>query len=113
MDLAPQFARIEEADRGIRPQVIETPLDRSRMLSDELGADVWLKADHLQPTGNFKISGETNKIRTLTDAERAPAVRTTPTGNTGLGAHRVGRTAENRSEARGATGATIGKVPGS
>src|SRR3546814_1768590 len=49
--LAPLFARIEDADRGIRPQVIETPLDRSRMLSDTLGIDVWLKADHLQPTG--------------------------------------------------------------
>src|SRR3546814_8605384 len=74
MDRAPQFARIEEAERGIRPQVIETPLDRSRMLSDELGADVWLKADHLQPTGPFKIRGATNKHRTLTDAERARGV---------------------------------------
>lgn len=90
MDLAPLFARIEEADRGIRPQVIETPLDRSRMLSDELGIEVWLKADHLQPTGTFKIRGATNKIRTLTDAERARGVITASTGNHGLGAARAG-----------------------
>lgn len=90
MDLAPLFARIEEADRGIRPQVIETPLDRSRTLSDELGSDVWLKADHLQPTGTFKIRGATNKIRTLSDAERARGVITASTGNHGLGAARAG-----------------------
>ncbi|MGV2495285.1 threonine/serine dehydratase [Pelagerythrobacter aerophilus] len=90
MDLAPLFARIEEADRGIRPQVIETPLDRSRMLSDELGIDVRLKAEHLQPTGTFKIRGATNRIRTLTDAERARGVVTASTGNHGLGAARAG-----------------------
>jgi threonine dehydratase len=90
MDLAPLFARIEEADRGIRPQVLETPLDRSRALSDELGMDVWLKADHLQPVGTFKLRGATNKIRTLSDAERARGVITASTGNHGLGAARAG-----------------------
>src|SRR3546814_8399186 len=60
------------------------------MLSDTLGIDVWLKADHLQPTGTFKIRGATNKIRTLTDAERARGVITASTGNHGLGAARAG-----------------------
>lgn len=90
MDLAPLFARIEEADRGIRPQVLETPLDRSRTLSEELGLDVRLKADHLQPTGTFKIRGATNKIRTLGEAGRARGVITASTGNHGLGAARAG-----------------------
>src|SRR3546814_5081528 len=63
MDLAPLFARIEDADRGIRPQVIETPLDRSRMLSDTLGIDVWLKADHLQPTG--RSEEHTSELQSL------------------------------------------------
>src|SRR3546814_5375872 len=60
------------------------------MLSDTLGIDVWLKADHLQPTGTFKIRGATNKIRTLTDAERARGVITASTGNHGRGAARAG-----------------------
>lgn len=90
MDLAPLFARIEDADRGLRPQVLETPLGRSSTLSVELGSDVWLKADHLQPTGTFKIRGATNKIRTLSDAERARGVITASTGNHGLGAARAG-----------------------
>src|SRR3546814_7741823 len=93
MDLAPRFARIEDADRGIRPQVIETPLDRSRMLSDTLGIDVWLKADHLQPTGTLKNRGATNKIRTLTDDERARGVITASTGNHGVGAASAGERA--------------------
>lgn len=85
--------RIEQADHGIRPQVLETPLDRSAELSSALDCDVWLKADHLQPTGVFKIRGATNKIRTLSDAERARGVITASTGNHGLATARAGKLA--------------------
>ena len=66
------------------------------MLSSTLGCDVWLKADHLQPTGVFKIRGATNKIRTLSDAERARGVITASTGNHGLATARAGKLAGTR-----------------
>src|SRR3546814_16091625 len=77
MDLAPLFARIEDADRGIRPQVIETPPDRRRMLSDTLGNDVWLKADQSQPTGTYKTRSENKNNPTLHTSKQAAGETTT------------------------------------
>jgi len=59
------FDRIMEAHTAIRPQVPVTPLDRSPGLSAMLGCDVLLKAEHLQPTGSFKVRGATNKLHAL------------------------------------------------
>ncbi len=73
--------RIREAHRAIRPHVMVSPLERSTGLSTALGCDVWLKADHLQPTGSFKLRGATNKVRLL--AGDHPAVITASTGNHG------------------------------
>ncbi|MDR6293245.1 threonine dehydratase [Inquilinus ginsengisoli] len=84
------FDRIMAAHEAIRPQVLVTPLDRSRVLSDALGCEVLLKADHLQPTGSFKLRGATNKIHTLPDAERRKGVITASTGNHGQALARAG-----------------------
>jgi threonine dehydratase len=88
----PLLDRILEADKAIRPQVPETPLERSTLLSAELGCDVWLKADHLMPTGSFKIRGATNKIHTLGEAARGGVI-TASTGNHGQGVARAGKLA--------------------
>lgn len=77
------FDRILEAHSAIRPAVLTTPLERSAALSAALQCDVWLKAEHLQPTGSFKIRGATNKIRTLSAAARRDGVITASTGNHG------------------------------
>ena len=80
MDL---FDRITAAHAAIRPEVPVTPLDRSAGLSAKFGCDVLLKAEHLQPTGSFKLRGATNKLRALgKDASRAGVV-TASTGNHG------------------------------
>jgi threonine dehydratase len=76
------YRDILEAHAAIRPQVLVTPLDRSAALSAELGCEVFLKADHLQPTGSFKIRGATNKLRKLGDTARRGVV-TASTGNHG------------------------------
>jgi threonine dehydratase len=78
------FAAIMDAHAAIRPQIPVSPLTRSAALSDELGCDVWLKCDHLLPTGAFKVRGATNKIRLLGAAARATGVVTASTGNHGL-----------------------------
>ncbi len=85
--------RILEADRGLRPQVPVSSLERSERISADLGCDVWLKNDHLQPTGSFKVRGSANKVRVLGDSARTTGVITASTGNHGLGVSRAGKLA--------------------
>ena len=40
-----------------RPLHIQTPLLRSRKLSDKAGCSVWLKLDNVQNSGSFKVRG--------------------------------------------------------
>ncbi len=84
------FERIRRADVAIRPQVRVTPLERSALLSAALECDVWLKCDHLQPTGSFKIRGATNRVSHLTPEERRRGVTTASTGNHGQAVARAG-----------------------
>lgn len=90
MTTLPLFDRILRAHSAIRPQVSVTPLERSRALSAALGCEVLLKADHLQPTGSFKIRGATNKICVLGDAAKRTGVITASTGNHGQAVARAG-----------------------
>lgn len=84
------FPAILEAHAAIRPQVAVTALERSPALSRQLGCDVLLKHDQMQPTGSFKIRGATNKIRLLEGSARAAGVLTASTGNHGIAAARAG-----------------------
>jgi threonine dehydratase len=59
-----------------------------------LGDDqLYLKPEHLQKTGSFKARGTTNRIATLSDAERAGGVITLSAGNAGQAYAWAGRTA--------------------
>ena len=84
---------IQEAHRGIRPAVPVSALERSRALSARLGLEVWIKCEHLQPTGSFKIRGATNKIRLLGARSRREGVVTASTGNHGRAVAHAGRAA--------------------
>jgi threonine dehydratase len=86
------FDRIAAAHAGIRPQVPVSPLEHSRVLSRELGCEVWLKCDHLLPIGAFKLRGATNKIRALGDAAKGGVI-TASTGNHGVASARAGKLA--------------------
>jgi threonine dehydratase len=90
MTTLPLFDRILQAHSAIRPQVPVSPLEHSRPLSAQLGCDVMLKADHLQPTGSFKIRGATNKMHVLGEAARSTGVITASTGNHGQAVARAG-----------------------
>jgi threonine dehydratase len=91
--MASLLERIMDAHRGIRPEVPVSTLERSRLLSDELGCDVWLKTEHLMPTGSFKVRGSANKIRVLGEAAKQTGVITASTGNHGQGVARAGKLA--------------------
>ena len=84
------FARILEAHEAIRPQVAVTALERSPILSRQLGCEVLLKHDQMQPTGSFKIRGATNKIRLLKGSVGAAGVLAASTGNHGIAVARAG-----------------------
>jgi threonine dehydratase len=82
-------AAAAEASERVAPKLREhlpvTPLVRFGALSEELGAEVLVKCEHLQRTGSFKARGSMAKILTLTDEQRERGVVTASTGNHGLG----------------------------
>jgi len=78
------YQKILAADRRIRPEAVETPLERSESLSRLTGADVFLKGEDLQVTGSFKFRGALNKIRWLSPEEKKRGAVTASTGNHGL-----------------------------
>lgn len=76
---------IIEAESRIRPLTRETPVDHSLHLSRMGDANVYLKLEHLQHTGSFKLRGATNKILSLDDEQLREGVIAASTGNHGMG----------------------------
>jgi len=56
---------IAEAYQNIRNDIYKTPLIYSPELSERTNAEVFLKMEHLQKTGSFKIRGVLNKLRSV------------------------------------------------
>lgn len=61
--------------------LMDTPLLRSRVLSDKVGGPVHLKCENLQRAGSFKIRGAYVRIARLSEAERARGVVAASAGN--------------------------------
>jgi threonine dehydratase len=61
--------------------VLTTPLERSRFLSRELGAEIWLKCENMQRAGSYKVRGAYTRISRLSEAERARGVVAASAGN--------------------------------
>ncbi|MBT4288922.1 MAG: threonine/serine dehydratase [Deltaproteobacteria bacterium] len=74
-----------QAYEKIRPFVLETPLINSLEISDICQTDVFLKCEHLQYTGSFKLRGATNKILSLSESQKKEGVISASTGNHGQG----------------------------
>ncbi|MER2108301.1 MAG: threonine/serine dehydratase [Solibacillus sp.] len=53
---------VKQAQTRIQPIIHETPLLHSEQLSALCGNQLFLKAEHLQRTGSFKIRGAANKV---------------------------------------------------
>ncbi len=66
-DLKPMItvSDIEKAYQKIKENLIKTPLVFSPELSRISGANVYLKMEHLQHTGSFKIRGVLNKLNNI------------------------------------------------
>ncbi len=79
------IATIEQARKTIANKVLQTPVQLSASLSDQLGVPVHLKLEHTQITGSFKLRGATNAVAALSNAEKQRGVVGVSTGNHGRG----------------------------
>ncbi len=69
------------ASERLAGRIRRTPCRPSRALSERLGHPVWLKCEHHQETGAFKLRGATNAVLRLPPG--TPGVTTASTGNHG------------------------------
>jgi len=76
--------KVREAYGRIESDIRRTPLEYSEPLSRLTGARVYVKWECDQITGSFKLRGALNKLRSLSDADRARGVVSASTGNHGL-----------------------------
>jgi len=79
------------ARKKIAPIARRTPLISSSLLSELVGASVYLKLESLQETGSFKIRGAANKMLSLTPEEKKRGAVTVSTGNHGRAVAYVAR----------------------
>ena len=77
----PTIDDIRAAAARIEGAVVKTPLLKSRVLSDMIEADVWLKFENLQFTAAYKERGALNKLLQLSDEERRRGVIAASAGN--------------------------------
>jgi len=85
---------IKEAAARIAGRVHHTPVITSRAFNEAAGKEVFFKCENLQRVGAFKFRGATNKILSLTDAEKRNGVVAFSSGNhaqaVALAAHEAG-----------------------
>ncbi|MDD3840575.1 MAG: threonine ammonia-lyase [Clostridia bacterium] len=73
--------RIEQAVENLSGVIRKTDLIHCQRVSDDIGVNVFLKAENLQKTGSFKIRGAYNKLVCLSDQERKKGVIASSAGN--------------------------------
>ena len=77
----PTIDDIRTAAARIEGAVVKTPMLKSRVLSDLVEADIWLKFENLQFTAAYKERGALNKLLQLSESERARGVIAASAGN--------------------------------
>lgn len=75
------LSEIIQAKRQISHIITNTPCALAPLLSEEVGAQVYLKKENLQITGAYKLRGAYNKIASLSEAERQKGVIAASAGN--------------------------------
>jgi threo-3-hydroxy-L-aspartate ammonia-lyase len=75
------FQMIQEAAARIDDRINHTPVMTSRAFNEASGKEVFFKCENLQRAGAFKFRGATNRILSLTDAEKRRGVIAVSSGN--------------------------------
>jgi threonine dehydratase len=73
--------QIHEARERIASRIHRTPILTSRQFNDVAGKEVFFKCENFQRAGAFKIRGATNKIQSLTPAEKQQGIAAFSSGN--------------------------------
>jgi threonine dehydratase len=81
--IAPSLEDIHKASLAIEDHVLRTPLRRYPVLSDLLGADVWVKHENFQLLGAFKVRGGINLVSQTSQEDRDRGFVTASSGNHG------------------------------
>ena len=89
--LVPSAEEVRGAALRACDVALRTRMPRSGALSVLIGADVFLKCEHEQRTGSFKIRGAYNAIASLRDDERRCGIVASSAGNHGLGVAHAAR----------------------
>lgn len=79
------YDEIKRAAARLSPYILETSLEESAPLSSKIGVNVFLKNEHHQITGSFKLRGALNKMLLLSDTEKVKGIIAASSGNHGLG----------------------------
>ena len=89
-----RISDIEQARERIAAHLRLTPVEQSTALGKVSGMPVYLKLEHHQTTGSFKLRGATNAVLNLNNEQRKRGVVGFSTGNHGRGlayaTHRAG-----------------------
>jgi threonine dehydratase len=92
----PTFRDVLRARERIRDRVERSPVMNSPALDAWLGCEAWLKCDHLQPTGAFKLRGASHAIARLEEGGIEGDVATHSSGNHGAALAWAARAAGRR-----------------
>ena len=79
----PDFTAIQAAAERIAAHVRQTPVLEWSGLGDEIGCRIFLKCEHEQASGAFKLRGALNAVWSLPDVDAALGVVTHSSGNHG------------------------------
>jgi len=99
-----------QARRRVSAHAYHTPLLTSRLLSEQSGFDVRLKAEMFQRTGSYKIRGPLNKFAELSAEERQRGVICSSAGNHAQGVALAAKIYGIRAVVVMATNATPSKI---
>ena len=75
------LAEIEAARQNLSGVLLPTPTLFSPRLSEDVGAQIFVKAENLQRAGSFKLRGAYNKLVSLSQAQRRNGVVAASMGN--------------------------------
>ncbi|GCE26287.1 threonine ammonia-lyase [Dictyobacter alpinus] len=76
-----KIADVWRAYKFLKPVIHHTALSRSQTMSQLTGADIYLKCEHMQRSGSFKVRGAGYKISTLTEEQYKAGVIAASAGN--------------------------------
>ncbi len=81
VDYERMFEKIEDARRVLKDIAKVTPFDKSTTFSKMTGGEIYLKLEHLQKTGSFKVRGAAYAMSQLDEDEKKAGVIAASAGN--------------------------------